>query len=129
MGGMRLIPEAAPPLRTATGRAFAVALGAPILGFCLFGDCQSVRTGRVLGSILGEVTAALTDAGTQWMVFTCAGIYFVGFVTLRRRSPSLGGDFWLLGLLAVVAVAYQPVEKGHFPGFPLLRSGWAELPA
>ncbi len=35
--------------------------------------------------MLAEVEAAVTDAGTQWMVFVCAGMYFVAFGLLRTR--------------------------------------------
>jgi hypothetical protein len=92
-------------------------LALSVLGLCLFGDCQSVRSSGVVGSILGEVTAALSDAGTQWMVFACAGAYFLTFLVLRRRlagggrtgtrwNESLPDELWLLGLLALAAVAY-----------------------
>jgi O-antigen ligase len=88
-----------------------------VLGACLFGDCHTLRTCRVLGSVFGEVTAVLNEAGTQWMVFVCAAIYFVAFVVLRcrvaggRRAGTrwgtwLPGEFWLLGLVVVAVLAY-----------------------
>jgi hypothetical protein len=62
---------------------------ASVLSLCLFGNCQVTRESGALGPILGEVAEALRDDGTQWMVFACAGTYFVTFGLLRAR---LGGD-------------------------------------
>lgn len=50
-----------------------------------------MRSSRILGSILGEVGAAISDAGTQWMVFACAGVYFLAFAVLRRRLAAGAG--------------------------------------
>jgi O-antigen ligase len=87
------------------------------LGLCLFADCTPLKNSPILGPALAEVAAVLADPGSQWMVFVCEGIYFVGFVVLRRRlasqrrpgtrwNASLPGELWLLGMLAVAAVAY-----------------------
>lgn len=94
-----------------------VALVASAFSLCLFGDCQTVKASRALGSILGEVGAAIRDAGTQWMVFACAGTYFLAFAVLRRRlagvgrtgarlDASLPGELWLAGLMAAVSFGY-----------------------
>ena len=92
-------------------------LAALLLSLFLFGDCPAVEQAHALGSILGEVAAALGDPGTQWVVFLCAGVYLVGFVVLRGRlagagrnrkrwNASLSGEVWLAGLVVVVALAY-----------------------
>jgi O-antigen ligase len=39
-----------------------------------------------LRSLAIEVRAACRDPGTQWMVFLCAGIYFVTFTALGKRG-------------------------------------------
>src|ERR1039458_5713253 len=88
-----------------------------VFNLCLFGGCQTMRNSVALGKVLSEAAAAASDAGTQWMVFVCAGIYSVAFVILRRRragggrkgtrwNTSLSGALWLPGLLALAAVAY-----------------------
>lgn len=83
----------APPTRSEIARgALGVALVTSALSTCLFGECQMMRSSRVLGSILGEVGAAISDAGTQWMVFACAGVYFLAFAVLRRRLSSRRTD-------------------------------------
>jgi len=69
-------------------RALGVALVASALSLCLLGECQVARDSRALGNILGEIIAVLRDAGTQWIVFLCAGMYFFTFTVLRER---LGG--------------------------------------
>ena len=66
----------------------------------------------MLRSFLGEITAALSDPGTQWMVLACAGLYLVGFLVLRSRlsrlrwSPSFPSVAWLAWLMLVAALAY-----------------------
>ena len=97
-----MTPKTAPTWRRVVVGALPVALGVLLLGVCLFGDCPSALTSRALGSTLAEVTAVLSDAGTQWMVFAFAGVYFLRFLVLRRHSAAVGGNFWLLGLLVVV---------------------------
>jgi O-antigen ligase len=97
--------------------ALGAAVVTPVLSFCLFGECQSWRNSHALRSILREVGAALSDRGTQWMVFVCTGICFFTLVVLRKRfagggrvgtgwNVSLRGELWLVGLLAVAALAY-----------------------
>jgi hypothetical protein len=106
-------------------RCLWMALALAVLGLCLFGDCTLLKNNHVLASALAEIAAVLGDPGTQWMVFACAGVYFLAFVVLRSRlagggatGPGEGGglrvedgatgpsELWLLGLLAVAAVAY-----------------------
>ena len=76
------------------------------------------RPTRVFGSILAELTAAVREGETQWMVFSCAGIYFIASLVLRKRmtgtgrtgtrwNESLSEELWLIGLLALAAVAYR----------------------
>ena len=62
-----------------------------VLGLCFFGDGSPAKSSQVLGPALAEITAVLADPGTQWMVFVCAGTYFLGFVVLRRRLAR-GGE-------------------------------------
>jgi hypothetical protein len=101
------------------------------LDLCLFADCTPLKNCAVLRPALAEIAAVLVDPGTQWLVFVCAGIYFLGFVVLRRRlagaEASGGGGwrvegggsrcglaaqcleepaFWLSGLLVLGALAY-----------------------
>jgi hypothetical protein len=112
-----LTAEAGLTWRRALAGALPVALGALLLSVCLFADCQALRGSRVFGDILGEVTAVLNDAGTQWMVFACAGVYLLAFLVLRRRvageegigtrwNASLPDEVWLVGLLVLGAAAY-----------------------
>jgi O-antigen ligase len=106
-----------------------------VLGLCLFGDGRPAKSSQVLGLALAEITAVLADPGTQWMVFVCAGTYFLGFVVLRRRLAGAGASggggsriedggsrlrtawglaaqwleepaFWLSSLLVLGALAY-----------------------
>ena len=90
-----------------------MALVASMFSLCLFGDCPVLRN----SSILSEVAAAFADVATQWMIFVCAGMYFVAFVVLRSRLAGGGragmrwnawlpGELWLLGLVAVAVLAY-----------------------
>src|SRR5271169_5193718 len=101
-------------------RGLWMALALAVLGICLFGDCTPLKNSHVLASALAEIAAVLGDPGTQWMVFACAGVYFLAFVVLRRRlaggsatrlSESAGlwiedgasslSEVWLLGLLVL----------------------------
>ena len=63
-----------------------MALELAVLGLCLFGDCTPLKNSHVLASTLLEITAVLSDPGTQWMLFVCAGIYLLAFVVLRWLS-------------------------------------------
>ena len=90
------------------------------------------RTGW-LSVIAVEIRAACRDPGTQWMLFLCAGIYFVTFTLLAGRFRSSGResapnfqmcepthvgcywilgrqlsnpDLWLCGFLLIVALTY-----------------------
>jgi hypothetical protein len=94
-----------------------MALAPAVLGLCLFADCTPLKSSYILAPALAEVAALLRDPGTQWMVFVCAGVYFLAFVVLRRRlagggrtgtrwNASLPGEVWLAGLMAVAALAY-----------------------
>jgi O-antigen ligase len=94
-----------------------MALVVSTLSLCLFGECLVVRDSSALGEVPGEVAAAMSDPDTQWMVFVCAGVYFLAFVILRRQlagggragaqsNVSLPREPWLLGLLGVAALAY-----------------------
>jgi hypothetical protein len=59
-----------------------------------------------------EITATLSDPGTQWIVFVCLGSYFLTFGLLqasldarsfwRTDNPTL----WLSGMLVIGALAY-----------------------
>ena len=117
-------------IRAVSGAALIVS----VLILCLFSECSTASQLRAFGSILGEVGAALTDPGTQWMVFTCASAYFLVFVVLGSRlvvAREDGGwgiadrvgivqrrwglapeawlrepDYWVAGLIAVSALAY-----------------------
>ena len=82
--GFRGSPTRSGILRGVVG----VTLVASAFSLYLFGECEMVRNSRALGNILGEVAAALTDAGTQWMVFLCAGIYLFAFTVLRGQQGS-----------------------------------------
>ncbi len=117
MAGLRTGFGAAPPTRSGIVRgALGAVLVASALSVCLFGECEALSATRGLKDILGEAAATLRDAGTQWMIFVCAGIYFLTLVILRRRlagagtgtrwNASLPGELWLVGLLAVVALVY-----------------------
>ena len=106
-----------------------------VLGLCFFGDGRPAKSSQVLGPALAEITAVLADPGTQWLVFVCAGTYFLGFVVLRRRLAGAGASggggwriedggsrlrtawglvaqwleepaFWLSSLLVLAALAY-----------------------
>ena len=71
--------------------ALQVALVALALGCCLFGGCQTARDIRALGSVLYEAAAALSDSGTQWVVWLCAGMYCFAFTVLRERLDGTTG--------------------------------------
>ena len=87
-------------------------LAAAVISLCLFGDCPAMGHSVALGAVLGEVGAALTDPGTQWMVFGCAGVYLVSFLVLRSRlsrtrwSPSFPNLVSQAGLMVFAALAY-----------------------
>ena len=98
-------------------RGLWLALVLTVLGLCLFADCTPLKSSHTLGILLAEISAVLGDPCTQWMVFVCAGIYFLGFLVLRRRlagtartgtrwNASLPEEAWLLGLLGVGALVY-----------------------
>ena len=90
------------PVRAKLG----IALALLVIALCLFGDLAAVRRDLVLGPISAKLLVTLRDPGTQWMVFVCAGIYFLGFAVFRKRNASLGGGYWSLGLLGAAALAY-----------------------
>jgi O-antigen ligase len=80
---------------TSGGSASAVlatVLASSVLGLCLFGDCKALGEARVFGGVLGEVGAAVGDPGTQWMIFVCAGIYFVTLTVVRERLGGRGAS-------------------------------------
>lgn len=82
----------APPTRGGILReALGMGVVALAVSLCLFGECQPLRNSRDLGSILGEAAVAVSDAGTQWMLFVCAGIHFLVFVVIRRRLAGGSG--------------------------------------
>ena len=64
------------------------------------------------GSILREVAAAFRDAGTQWIVFLCLGVYFVVFNLLRFQVAARlfwrlhNPDLWLAAALATGSLVY-----------------------
>ena len=98
-------------------RGLGIPLFLTVLGFCLFGDCAAFKRSQLLGPALTEMSAVLSDPGTQWMVFLCASIYLLGFVVLRIRldrttsqgqrvkSPASGAVFFA-GFMVVAASAY-----------------------
>jgi O-Antigen ligase len=117
VAGLRSSFEALHIRRGILREALGVGLVASAFSLCLFGECQTMRESRALSRILGEVGAALTDSGTQWMVFLCVGIYLLAFAVLRRRvveggkagtrwNATLPGELWLTGLVAVAALVY-----------------------
>jgi len=100
-------------------------------GVLLFGEYFSRSANGSLGSLGRETMAVFRDPGTQWMVFLCAGIYFVTFNLLGGKAEKLKSeklkreessfqhvsisvfqrflqspDFWLCGLLLIAAMAY-----------------------
>ena len=77
--------------RPVTRAGLGVALMLSVLGLCLFADCTTLKVSHILGPALAENTAILRDPGTQWMVFACAGVYFLAFIVLRMR---LAGGCW-----------------------------------
>ncbi|MFN3408457.1 MAG: O-antigen ligase family protein [Limisphaerales bacterium] len=57
------------------------------VGVALFGEALAGGSGLAwLRSLALEVRAVCRDPGTQWMVFLCAGIYFVTFTLLGERG-------------------------------------------
>ena len=79
-----------------------------LLTLCLSGDVLSPRFDNLTGSIPRDISCALHDPGAQWMVFLCAGMYFVTFTLLRQRrgKPPAGEDG---GLTA--AAAFTPAIR------------------
>ena len=88
-----------------------------ILALCMFPESLVHWAGSRVGSILQELFAAFRDAGAQWMIFVCEGIYFLAFLVVRRRlneagrmgmgcNASVPVEFWLAGLMGAGALAY-----------------------
>ena len=60
-----------------------------LLSVLLFAGGSWQSSAGFIGSTLREITAVLRDAGTQWMVFVCLGIYFTAFLFLRSRGENI----------------------------------------
>ena len=80
-------------------RGLCIALVLSVLGLCIFGDCAALRSSGFLAPGLVEIAAVLADSGTQWVVFGCAGLYFLGFVVRwrlagRAEDRAGGGSGW-----------------------------------
>ena len=116
MAGLLTSPEAAPTRSGIACRTLGVALLASAFSLCLFGECQTVRISGALGNIVGEVAATLTDSGTQWMVFLCAGLYCFALTVLRERLGGKGGGGddgrWKMH------------GRGPFTGYGCVGAGW-----
>ena len=80
------------------------------LGHCLFFDQISRSSRGVLSSVGRETMAVFRDPGTQWMVFLCAGIYFITFAVLHRRGWGMGSGVW------------EGFRKGEHSTFNIQRS-------
>ena len=71
----------------------AFILLAALAACVLFGGCST--TANVPGwlRMVGvEIQAVFRDPGTQWMVFLCAGIYFVTFLLLGGKAEKLKSE-------------------------------------
>ena len=65
----------------------------------------------VIGSALREVTGILLDPGSQWMAFSCLGIYLTAFLFFRYHGircfwRAVNPDLWLACGLVIIAVLY-----------------------
>jgi len=76
----------------------------------------------VFGSALRELTAILLDPGTQWMAFSCLGIYYAAFLFFRWRAypgfwRATNQDLWLASGVLILAALYF---VHHIPSGPAL---------
>ena len=101
----------------------------------MFGDALTKASSCSIGAAIEEVSEVCSDPGTQWGVFICLGVYFVGFVWLRvyqcrpvswvetfeesdiagKNGPHSGTqtynlccntNFWLVCVMAMSAIHY-----------------------
>ena len=120
--------------------------GAAFLLFALlFGHGSGSASAHIIGSVFGELTTGLRDAGTQWMAFLCLEIYLISFLVIRWRSEngfpssrrSTATIYWLVYFLGFSAGLYALHYSASGPALSLLAGAvlgqgaafWVQLEA
>jgi hypothetical protein len=115
-----------------TRKSFVIllkAVGVALLLFTLLfagGSFQS--SSSFAASVLRQIIVVFLDSETQWMVFSCLGIYFICFLFYRARAASRLGPgcagpktgWWLTYVLCISAVVYARDYSPSTPALTLL---------
>ncbi len=84
-----------------------------LLALCLVAGSPVAHAPQFFYSFVAELVAVFRDTSTQWVVFVCLGVYFVGFrlVQQHRAKPLFLRGFnpglWLTLMLALVSLAFS----------------------